>query len=206
MITLALSQMVYFLFLQAPFTGGEDGIQSVPQGKMFGLINLENQLTLYYTVAAIATGALFLLWRIIHSPFGNILCAIRDNEARTVSLGYRPTRYKLAVFVMSAALAGLAGSLKALSFQLASLVDVTWQMSGEVILMTLLGGLGTFFGPLVGAALVVCMQSFLSATIIPTPVIIGVTFVACVLSFRKGVFGQIKHWLKQRKRQAGAPH
>jgi branched-chain amino acid transport system permease protein len=194
MITLALSQMVYFIFLQAPFTGGEDGIQSVPQGVLLGLFDLSRPLTLYYAVLCIVLLAFALMWRIIHSPFGNILKAIRENEPRAISLGYLTDRYKLAAFVMSAALAGLAGSLKALAFQLASLVDVTWQMSGEVILMTLLGGIGTFFGPIVGAALVISLEHFLAASPIPTPVLIGITFIACVILFRRGIVGQFISW------------
>jgi branched-chain amino acid transport system permease protein len=199
MITLALSQMVYFIFLQAPFTHGEDGIQSVPQGVLLGLFDLSQPLTLYYSVLCIVVLAFALMWRVIHSPFGNILKAIRENEPRAVSLGYMTDRYKLGAFVMSAALAGLAGSLKAVAFQLASLVDVTWQMSGEVILMTLLGGIGTFFGPIVGAALVVSLEHFLAASRIPTPVLIGLSFIACVILFRHGIVGQFLHWMNARK-------
>jgi branched-chain amino acid transport system permease protein len=194
MITMALSQMVYFVFLQAPFTNGEDGIQSVPQRALFGLFDLGQPLVLYYAVLCIVLLALALTWRVIHSPFGNILKAIRENEARAISLGYLTTRYKLGAFVMSAALAGLAGSLKALSFQIASLVDVTWQMSGEVILMTLLGGMGTFLGPIVGAALVTSLEHFLATSRVPAPVLIGATFIACVLLFRRGIVGQFLHW------------
>jgi branched-chain amino acid transport system permease protein len=193
MITMALSQMVYFVFLQAPFTNGEDGIQSVPQRALFGLFDLAQPLVLYYAVLCIVVLALALTWRVIHSPFGNILRAIRENEARAISLGYLTTRYKLGAFVMSAALAGLAGSLKALSFQIASLVDVTWQMSGEVILMTLLGGMGTFLGPIVGAALVTSLEHFLATSPVPAPVLIGATFIACVLLFRRGIVGHFLH-------------
>lgn len=203
MITLALSQMVYFVFLQAPFTGGEDGIQSVPQGMLLGLFDLSRPLTLYYAVLAIVLLAFGLLWRIIHSPFGNILCAIRENEARMISLGYFTSRYKLGAFVISSGLAGLAGSLKAVSFQLASLVDVTWQMSGEVVLMTLLGGIGTFLGPAVGAALVVSLEHFLAASWMPTPVLIGSTFIACVILFRRGIVGQLLYL--RRKKAVAAP-
>jgi branched-chain amino acid transport system permease protein len=199
MITMALSQMVYFIFLQAPFTNGEDGIQSVPQRALFGVFDLSQPLVLYYAVLCIVVLALALVWRVIHSPFGNILKAIRENEARAISLGYLTSRYKLGAFVMSAALAGLAGSLKALSFQIASLVDVTWQMSGEVILMTLLGGIGTFFGPIIGAALVTSLEHFLAASRIPAPVLIGCTFIACVLLFRRGIVGQFQHWRARRQ-------
>ena len=154
MITLALAQMVYFFCLQVPFTGGEDGIQAVPRGKLLGLLPL-TQLPMYYTVLAIFGGGFFLIHRIIHSPFGQVLKAIRENEPRAISLGYDTDRYKLAAFVLSAALAGLAGATKAIVFQLASLTDVHWTMSGEVVLMTLLGGLGTVFGPVVGAFVIV---------------------------------------------------
>lgn len=193
MVTLALAQMVYFVFLQAHFTHSEDGIQAVPQGHLLGLVDLSRPLPLYYTVLAIVLLALAFIWRVVNSPFGNILKAIRENEPRAVSLGYAVNRYKLTAFVMSAALAGLAGATKAVAFQLATLVDVTWQMSGEVVLMTLLGGIGTFLGPVVGAALVTAMEHYLGSSFIPAPVLIGATFVACVMLFRRGIVGEIEH-------------
>ncbi|XEY15359.1 branched-chain amino acid ABC transporter permease [Azospirillum sp. HJ39] len=191
MITLALSQMIFFLALQLPFTHGEDGIQGVPRGTLFGLFDLTQPLTMYYVVLAIFLGGFALVWRTVHSPFGQVLKAIRENEPRAVSLGYRTDRYKLVAFVLSASLAGLAGGTKALVFQLASLTDVTWQMSGEVVLMTLLGGMGTLLGPVVGAALVVTLESYLAATSLPVPVVIGCIFVVCVLLFRRGIVGEI---------------
>ncbi len=190
MITLALSQMVFFLALQLPFTHGEDGIQAVPRGVLFGLLDLGDTLTMYYTVLAIFLFGFALIWRAVHSPFGQVLKAIRENEPRAISLGYRTERYKLLAFVLSASLAGLAGGTKSLVFQLASLTDVTWQMSGEVVLMTLLGGMGTMFGPLVGAALVVTLESYLAATSLPVPVVIGAIFIICVLLFRRGIVGE----------------
>ena len=191
MVTLAFAQMVFFFSLQAPFTGGEDGIQAVPRGRLFGLFDLAGDRTFYYFVLAIVFGGLLLIYRIIHSPFGQVLKAIRENEPRSVSLGYRVNRYKLAVFVMSAALAGLAGATKALVFQLASLTDVYWSMSGEVVLMTLLGGMGTVFGPFVGAGIVVTMQNYLATFGAWVTVIQGVIFVLGVLLFREGIVGVI---------------
>ena len=194
MITLALSQMVFFLALQLPFTGGEDGIQAVPRGHAFGVIDLSENITLYYYVLAVCGLGFFGVYRTIRSPFGNVLKAIRENEPRAISLGYRTDRYKLTAFVISATLAGLAGSTKALVVQLASLTDVQWQMSGEVVLMTLLGGMGTIFGPAVGAVLVITLQNYLSDSFGDwVLVIIGVIFVTCVLSFRRGVVGEIMH-------------
>jgi branched-chain amino acid transport system permease protein len=200
MITLALSQMVFFLALQLPFTHGEDGIQGVPRGVLFGLFDLGQPLTMYYTVLAIFVGGFALIWRTVHSPFGQVLKAIRENEPRAVSLGYRTDRYKLVAFVLSASLAGLAGGTKALVFQLASLTDVTWQMSGEVVLMTLLGGMGTLFGPVVGAGLVVTLESYLASTSLPVPVVIGCIFVVCVLVFRRGIVGELMARLPKRGR------
>jgi branched-chain amino acid transport system permease protein len=197
MITLAFAQMVYFFSLQAPFTGGEDGIQSVPRGALLGFISLESDRTLYFFVLAIVFAGLLLIYRIVHSPFGQVMKAIRDNEPRAVSLGYRVNRYKLAVFVMSATLAGLAGATKALVFQLASLTDVHWSMSGEVVLMTLLGGMGTIFGPIVGAAAIVTMQNYLAGFGAWVTVIQGVIFVVGVLLFREGVVGVLARWLKK---------
>ena len=198
MITLALAQMVFFFSLQTPrFTGGEDGIQAVPRGKLFGMINLADDRTLYWVVALIFMVGLLAFYRIIHSPFGQVCKAIRDNEPRAISLGYRANQYKLAVFVLSAMLAGLAGSTKAIVFQLASLTDVYWTMSGEVVLMTLVGGLGTIFGPIVGALVIVSMQNFLATLGAWVTVIQGVIFVLCVLLFREGILGVIAKWIKK---------
>jgi branched-chain amino acid transport system permease protein len=197
MITLALAQMAYFFALQANFTGGEDGLQQVPRGMLFGLFDLRNDLVLYYVVAAIFLGAFLLIYRIVHSPFGQVLKAIRENEPRAVSLGYRVDQYKLAAFVMSAALAGLAGAVKSQIFQLASLSDVHWTMSGEVVLMTLVGGLGTVFGPIVGAAVIISMQNYLAELGSWVTVVQGVIFVVCVLAFRRGIVGEIAAKLKK---------
>jgi branched-chain amino acid transport system permease protein len=192
MITLALAQMAFFFSLQTPrFTGGEDGIQAVPRNRLFGLIDVSSDLALYFVVAAIFFGGLLLIYRIIHSPFGQVLKAIRDNEPRAVSLGYRVNRYKLAVFVISATLAGLAGATKAIAVQLASLTDVNWHMSGEVVLMTLVGGVGTVFGPIVGAAVIVAMQNYLAGLGAWVTVVQGAIFVICVLLFREGIVGVI---------------
>jgi branched-chain amino acid transport system permease protein len=196
MITLALAQMMYFFALRAPFTGGEDGIQSVPRGRLFGYFDLSNEMTMYYFVLVVVLAAFLLIYRIINSPFGEVLKAIRENEQRTISLGYNTDRYKLIVFVLSATLAGLAGSLKALVFQLASLTDVHWTMSGDVLLMTLLGGLGTVFGPVVGAFAVIAMQNYLAPFGQWVLVIQGVIFVVCVLVFRRGIIGELAHFLR----------
>jgi branched-chain amino acid transport system permease protein len=197
MITLALSQMIYFFCLQAPFTHGEDGIQAVPQGKMLGFINLSNQMILYYVVLAIFLFGFLAIHRIINSPFGEILKAIRENEPRAISLGYKTDRYKLAAFVLSATLVGLAGATKAIVAQNASLTDVHWSMSGEVVLMTLVGGLGTIFGPVLGAFVIVAMQNYLAGFGQWVTVIQGVIFVACVLAFRRGIVGEIAHHFKR---------
>jgi branched-chain amino acid transport system permease protein len=191
MITLALAQMVYFLCLQAPFTHGEDGIQAVPQGWLFGLFNLADSRVLYATTLVVFLAAFLLIYRIIHSPFGEILKAIRENETRAISLGYNAERYKLAAFILSAGLAGLAGGMKALIQQSASLTDVYWTTSGEVVLMTLLGGLGTVFGPVIGAFLVAAIQQYLSQQGQWVTVIQGAIFVACVLAFRRGIVGEL---------------
>ena len=191
MITLALAQMFFFFCLQASFTHGEDGLQGVPRGHLFGLIDLNQPINMYYFVLAIFALGIFAIWRIINSPFGMILKSVRENENRAISLGYSVNHYKLAAFVMSAALAGLAGGLKALVFQFATLTDVGWQMSGEVILMTLLGGIGTLIGPIVGAAFVVALQNYLATSEFPVTVITGLIFMACVLLFRKGIVGEI---------------
>jgi len=196
MITLALAQMTYFFALQAKFTGGEDGIQGVPRGRLLGVLDLSNELTMYFLVLAIFLAAFLLIYRIIHSPFGEVLKAIRENEARAISLGYRTDRYKLLAFVLSASLAGLAGATKAIVFQLASLSDVHWTMSGEVVLMTLVGGLGTVFGPVVGAVVIVGMQNYLASFGEWVTVTQGVIFVFCVLLFRRGVIGEIAHLLR----------
>jgi branched-chain amino acid transport system permease protein len=199
MITLALAQMVFFFFLQMPFTGGEDGIQSVPRGKFLGLLDLSNTTVLYFVVLAIFTAGFLLIYRIIHSPFGQVLKAIRENEPRAISLGYRTDHFKLVAFVLSAGLAGLAGATKAIVFQLASLTDVHWTMSGEVVLMTLLGGLGTIFGPVVGAFVIITMESYLAELGSWVTVVQGVIFVFCVLAFRSGIIGVLEAWLKRRR-------
>ena len=198
MITLALAQMMYFFALQAPFTHGEDGIQAVPRGWLFGVFDLSNPNVLYATVLGIFLLGFLLIYRIIHSPFGEVLKAIRENEARAISLGYKTDRYKLVAFVLSAALAGLAGSTKAIVFQLASLTDVHWAMSGEVVLMTLVGGLGTIFGPVAGAFVIIAMHNYLSALDQWVTVIQGVIFVACVLLFRRGIVGELAALLRIR--------
>ncbi len=190
MITLALAQMVYFLALQFPFTGGEDGLQGVPRGKLFGVIDLADPLNIYYFVLAVCALGFWVVYRAVHSPFGQVLKAIRENEPRAISLGYDVDRFKLLAFVLSAALAGLAGATKTLVFQLASLTDVHWHMSGEVVLMTLLGGMGTVFGPIVGAAVVVTLQNYGADWGEWVTVITGAIFVVCVLLFRRGIVGE----------------
>lgn len=202
MITLALAQLMFFLAVQAPFTHGEDGIQGVPRGHLFGLIDLSDTLTMYYFVLAVFVLALLFLYRVVHSPFGQVLKAIRDNEPRAISLGYQVERYKLIAFVLSASLAGLAGSVKSLVFQLASLADVHWHASGEVVLMTLLGGVGTVFGPTVGAFLVVTIQNYFSEAGSWVTIIQGAIFVVCVLAFRSGIVGVLAPFLKKRGIQA----
>jgi branched-chain amino acid transport system permease protein len=195
MITLALAQMMYFVALRAPFTGGEDGIQDVPRGRLFGVFDLSHEKTMYVFVLVMVLAGFLFIYRIINSPFGEVLKAIRENEPRAISLGYNTDRYKLCAFVLSATLAGLAGALKALVFQLASLTDVYWTMSGEVVLMTLVGGLGTVFGPVVGAFLIVAMENYLAQFGQWVLVIQGVIFVACVLVFRRGIVGELAHAL-----------
>ena len=198
MITLALAQLVFFVALQMPFTGGEDGLQGVPRGKLFGLFDLSDNLSMYFFVFAVFMIGFTLIYRTIHSPFGQVLKAIRENEPRAISLGYNVDRYKLLAFVLSASLAGTAGATKALVFQLASLTDVHWHMSGEVVLMTLLGGLGTVLGPVVGAATIVLLQTQLADKVGSwVTVIIGVIFVVCVMVFRRGIVGE---WLAWRKK------
>jgi len=200
MVTLALSQMVYFFCLQAPFTGGEDGLQGVPRGKLFGVLPLDNDLTLYYVVLAIFILGFWLIHRTIHSPFGQVLKAIRENEARALSLGYDVDRYKLVAFVISAALSGLAGATKTLVLGFETLTDVHWHMSGEVVLMTLVGGLGTVWGPVVGAAVIVTLQNELADKVGAwVTVITGAIFVVCVLAFRRGIVGELAALFKVRK-------
>jgi len=192
MSTLALAQLMYFIYLEASFTGGEDGLQAIPRGRLFGVINLENDRTLYYVVLAIFLFGVLVVWRTIHSPFGQVLKAIRENEARAISLGYDVNRYKITAFVISAALAGLAGATKALVFTFVTLTDADWHTSGDVVLMSLLGGLGTISGPVVGAFSIVTLENQLSDKVGPfVTVIIGAIFVICVLSFRRGMVGEV---------------
>ncbi|QKM63762.1 branched-chain amino acid ABC transporter permease [Polynucleobacter tropicus] len=198
MVTLALSQMVYFLAVQLPYTGGEDGIQGVPRGMLFGLIDLKDDVSMYYFVLAVFLFGFALIMRAVHSPFGQVLKAIRENEPRAISLGYDVDRFKLMSFVISATLAGLAGSMKSLVFQLATLTDVHWHMSGEVVLMTLLGGMGTILGPVVGAGIVVGLQNYLANIGSWSTIATGFIFVICVLAFRRGVVGEIVAHLKNK--------
>ena len=197
MITLALAQMVFFLSLQAPFTGGEDGIQAVPRGRLFGLFDLSNTTAMYIFVMAIFLIGFLIIHRVVYSPFGQVLQAIRENEPRAISLGYDADKFKHRAFVISAALAGLAGTTKAIVFQLASLTDVHWSMSGEVVLMTIVGGLGTIFGPIIGAAVIVTMQNYLAEFGAWVTVIQGAIFVVCVLLFRRGIIGELGALLKK---------
>jgi branched-chain amino acid transport system permease protein len=206
MITLALAQMVFFVCLQAPFTGGEDGLQGVPRGNLFGFLPLGNDVAMYYVVLAVFVAVFLFILRVVHSPFGQVLKAIRENEPRAISLGYDVDRYKLLAFVLSAALAGLAGSLKTVVLGFATLTDVHWSLSGEVILMTLLGGLGTFAGPVIGAFTIIGLQNFLADRVGSwVTVIIGVIFVVCVLAFRRGFVGELLAWLKARAAAADRP-
>jgi branched-chain amino acid transport system permease protein len=209
MITLALAQMVFFICLQAPFTGGEDGLQQVPRGKLFGLLPLASDTTMYYVVAFVFVASFLAIRRIVTSPFGQVLKMIRENEPRAVSLGYEVDRYKLLAFVLSATMAGVAGGLKTVVMGFASLSDVHWSMSGEVILMSLLGGVGTFFGPVFGAGIVISLQNLLADRVgAYVSVIIGAIFVVCVLAFRRGVVGEVQAFLERRRsrsREAGAP-
>jgi branched-chain amino acid transport system permease protein len=197
MITLALAQMVYFFYLQVPFTGGEDGIQAIPRRHLFGIFDLTDMMTLYWVVLAIFVLGFLLIYRTIHSPFGQVLKAIRESEPRAISLGYDTDRYKLVAFVLSAALSGLAGSTKALVFQLASLTDVHWTMSGEVVLMALLGGLGTVFGPVAGALIIISLQNYLAQLGAWVTVVQGFVFILCVLAFRRGVVGELGRLLRR---------
>ena len=197
MITLALSQMVFFFYLQTPFTGGEDGIQAVPRGQLLGMFDLADNGAMYVFVMSLFLMGFGAIWRIVHSPFGQVLKAIRENEPRALSLGYDTDLYKLVAFILSGTFAGLAGGLKSLVFQLASLTDVHWSMSGEVVLMTLVGGMGTLFGPVVGAAVIVTMQNYLAELGSWVTIVQGFIFVVCVLAFRRGIIGELGHWLKK---------
>ncbi len=199
MVTLALAQMIYFICVQAPFTYAEDGIQSIPRGKLFGLIDLSDDRTMYFFVLAMFVAGFTLIHRIIHSPFGQVLKSIRENEPRALSLGYNVDRYKLLAFVLSGTLAGLAGATKALAFGMATLTDVSWQMSGEVVLMTLLGGMGTILGPALGAGIIIAMQNYLADLGSWVTIIMGLTFVVCVLVFRRGVVGEIEYRLLKKR-------
>ena len=196
MITLALAQMVYFFCVQAPFTGGEDGIQAIPRGNLLGVVPLDRDMNMYWLVAGVFLAGFLLIHRIVHSPFGQVLKAIRENEPRTTSLGYKTDDYKLLAFILSATLAGVAGATKSLVFGIATLTDVHWSMSGEVVLMTLVGGLGTVFGPVIGAAVIVTMQNYLAELGAWVTVIQGVIFVACVMVFRRGLVGEIANKLR----------
>jgi branched-chain amino acid transport system permease protein len=204
MITLALAQMTYFFALQAPFTGGEDGLQPIPRGELFGVIDLGRMLNMYYVTLAVFVFGFLLVYRTVHSPFGQVLKAIRENETRAVSLGYKVDQYKLLAFVLSAALSGLAGATKAIVFQFATLTDVHWHTSGEVVLMTLLGGMGTVFGPVVGAFVVVTLQNYLAGFGGWVTVITGAIFVACVLLFRRGIVGELARIASAQKRSRAA--
>jgi len=200
MITLAMAQMIYFVCLQAPFTGGEDGLQGVPRGTLFGVLPLANDTVMYFFVLAVFVAVFLAIMRIVHSPYGQVLKAIRENEPRAISLGYHVDRYKLLAFVLSTAIAGLAGSLKTIVLGFATLSDAHWSLSGEVVLMTLLGGMGTFAGPVVGAFTIIGLQNFLADRVGAwVTVIIGAIFVFCVLAFRRGIVGELLAWAERRK-------
>ncbi|OYU93226.1 MAG: branched-chain amino acid ABC transporter permease [Burkholderiales bacterium PBB5] len=204
MITLAMAQMIYFVCLQAPFTGGEDGLQGVPRGTLLGFIPLKSDVALYFVVLAIFVAVFLAIIRIVHSPYGQVLKAIRENEPRAISLGYDVDKYKLLAFVLSTAIAGLAGSLKTLVLGFATLSDAHWSLSGEVVLMTLLGGMGTFAGPVIGAFTIIGLQDYLADRVGSwVTVIIGATFVICVLAFRKGFIGELIAWQQRRGKSAG---
>ena len=204
MITLALAQMVYFFCLQAPFTHGEDGIQGIPRGTFLGLVDLSKSLNMYYFVVGVCAIGFFVIYRTVNSPLGEVLKAIRENETRVLSLGYHVTRFKIAAFTISATISGLAGATKSIVFQSATLTDVHWQMSGEVVLMTLLGGMGTLFGPAAGAVVVVTLQNYLAGFGAWITIITGTIFVACVLIFRRGILGELNRVLQGRKSAAPA--
>ncbi|MCS3448922.1 MULTISPECIES: branched-chain amino acid ABC transporter permease [Bradyrhizobium] len=197
MITLALSQLLYFIYLQAPFTHGEDGIQGIPQGHLLGIVDLSKPMVLYYVVLVGFLAGFLLIYRTINSPFGEVLKSIRENEPRAISLGYKTDQYKMLAYILSGTLAGFAGSLKVFVAQNASLTDVHWSMSGEIVLMTLVGGLGTIFGPVVGAFVIIAMQQYLAGFGQWVTVIQGVIFVACVLLFRRGLVGELAHLLRR---------
>ena len=199
MITLALAQMVYFTFLQAPFTGAEDGMQPIPRGWLFGVIDLRSDFNLYFFVLACVGGGLWLVHRIVNSPFGEVLRGIREHEPRARSLGYAVNRYKILAFALSAGLSGLAGSLKCLVFQLAALTDVHWHMSGDVILMTLLGGMNSVFGPAIGAVLISMLHHYFDALGAWVTIVVGLIFIVCVLVFRRGIVGELNHMLQTRQ-------
>jgi branched-chain amino acid transport system permease protein len=206
MITLAMAQMIYFVWLQAPFTGGEDGLQGVPRGKLFGVISLQSDITTYFLVLAVFVAVFLAIIRIVHSPFGQVLKAIRENEPRAVSLGYDVDKYKLLAFVLSTTLAGLAGALKTVVLGFATLSDAHWSLSGEVVLMTLLGGMGTFAGPVIGAFTIIGLQNFLADRVGSwVTVIIGLIFVVCVVGFRRGFVGELLAWQKRRSSTPPAP-
>ncbi len=199
MVTLALAQLVFFFAAQTSLSGGEDGIQSVPRGKLFGFIDLDDSLSLYYFVLTVCAAGIFVIYRAVHSPFGWVLQGIRQNEARTISLGYKVTRYKWLAFVLSAALSGLAGSMQTLVFQIASLSGVHWGISGEVVLMTILGGSATMIGPIVGAFVVLAMLNYMTPFGSWVTVIQGVVFILCVLMFRDGIVGELRNWWQRRQ-------
>jgi len=198
MITLAFAQLVYYAALRAPFTGGEDGIQNVPRGQLFGIISLADNLTLYYVVLAVVAACFWLIYRVVHSPFGQVLTAIRDNEQRAISLGYKVVRYKLLAFTLSAALAGVAGAIKAIVFQIATLTDVSFTTSGEALLMGIVGGLQTLLGPIVGAIVIVTMESQLASYAESVLIVQGLVFVIVVLLFRRGIVGEFNAWTSRR--------
>lgn len=197
MITLALAQLVYFLAFQLPFTHAEDGLTGIPRGKVLGLLSLDNNMVLYYTTAVIFLGAFGLVHIILNSTFGQVMRAVRDNETRAISLGFEVNRFKLVAFTLSAAIAGLAGANKAIAFKLATVVDVHWSTSGNVVLMTLLGGLGTLFGPVAGAIIFVTLENYLADSGLPVQLVIGAIFIGCILLFRRGVVGEIEHLLER---------
>lgn len=199
MVTLALAQLFYFVCLRLPYTGGEDGIQGIPRGRLFGLVDLSNSLTMYYFVLAVFVLGCLAMWRIVHSPFGSILAAIKEDENRAISLGLSVQRYKFTAFVLSAALAGLAGSTKALVFEFATLADVNWHASGDAIMMTLLGGIGTFAGPLAGAWVFVTLQNAVAYLAVPGSIVTGLTFIFCILVLRRGVVGEVARLVAARR-------
>ena len=204
MVTLALAQMLYFFYFQSPaFTGGEDGIQAVPRGKLFGIVSMEQPLAVYYLAFGTCVAGIAIIHRIVHSPLGHVLHAIRENEARAISLGFRTDRYKLLVFTLSAGLAGLAGATKTIVLQLATLTDVSWLLSGEIVLMTLLGGVGTILGPVVGAFILIGLGTYLAFLGAWITMIQGLIFIVCVLAFRRGIVGGITDALERARGKAG---